>query len=91
MCLISYILLNRGCKRRNSKADSELELSDVPYIMPSLYSTPSSNGRSIKDEPIDVEENEVLADQTDKAVFQGTAYCKHLSVMANSIFVFSYL
>ena len=74
----------RCYKRRHSKAKSRLEISNVT---PS--STPSSNGRSLKDEPLDVEEKTI--DHTDQAVFrsnqagfrsdqpvfQSTAYCKH--------------
>ena len=79
------------CKGRNSKTDSELELSDVPCITPSAYSTPSSNGRSLKDELMDVEESVDFADQTDKAVFQNTAYCKLSSLKAFAFFYLLYL
>ena len=66
----SVMIIYRCSRRRRSKADLRLEISNVTPT--SIYSTPSSNG---KDEPLDVEEKTI--DQTDQAVFQSTAYCEH--------------
>ena len=69
----------RCYKRRHSKYNSQLEISNAPYTTPSVYSTPSSNGsnsRSLKEEALEIDEKAILADQTDQPVFQSTAYCK---------------
>ena len=60
---VMIILHYRCYRRRRSKADSRLEISNVTPT--SIYSTNSSNG--IKDDPLDVEEKTI--DQTDQAVF----------------------
>ena len=70
----------RCYKRRHSKFISQLEITNAPYITPSVDSTPSSNGsnsRSLKEEALEIDEKAILADQTDQPVFQSTAYCKY--------------
>lgn len=72
---LPQIFLHCRCyKRRHSKSTSQLEISNVAY---SINSTPSSNGRSSKDEDLEIDEKAILADQTDQAAFQNTAYCKY--------------
>lgn len=51
-----------------SKSDSQLEIRTI---------SSSSNGRSIKEETLDIEEKTVNSDETDISAVQNTAYCEH--------------
>ena len=83
------ILHCRCCKKRRSKSSSQFEISNATSITPSTYSTHSSNGRSLKEEALEIEEKAILADETDKPSFQNTAYCKHYIIIILCFFISS--